>query len=726
MVHHRTCSLCDALCRLRIDMEDGQISRIAGEPTDPFSRGHVCPKAVALKDLYEDPDRLRAPLRRTPTGWEEIGWDEALDEASDRLAAIRRAHGPDAVGLYVGNPNVHHVGNLLGLALLTEAMPTRARFSAQSVDNLPHEFAGLHMFGHPLLFGVPDVDRADHLLILGANPWVSNGGGMSSGDVRRRVRAVQERGGRVVVVDPRRTETAAAADAWHAIRPGSDALLLLAMLHVLFAEGRVDGGAWRAWSTGLPELEALAARFPPARVAETVGLAPEVITELARELAAAPRAAIYGRLGVCTQTFGGLAAWLVVVLHAVTGNLDRAGGLLFSRPAIDTPGLTAWSKGFLSWQPGATRGRGLPAFAGELPLAALAEEIETPGPGQLRALVCAAGNPVLSAPSGPRLEAALGRLDFRLSISMYLDETARLADLVLPACSPLERPHYPMGLSSITVRTVASWSEPLFTPEGARDDWEIFSALAQRLARREGRWGMLAATWGARALGVRGLVDLLLRVGPYGRWRGGGLDLATLRASPVTLDLGPLEPSFPRRLRTPDRKAHLAPAVMLQDVARLEAALAEGSLVAPLVLIGRRDLRSNNSWMHNSARLVRGAPRCTLQMHPADAASRGLVDGALVELRAAAGAVVAPLELTSGLRPGVVSLPHGWGHGRPGTRQAVADAHPGVSVNDITDDQRVDLLTGTAAFSGTEVWVRAIAEPGGGPEVGVARELGGP
>lgn len=702
-VHHRTCCLCDALCRLRIDVEDGQIQRIAGEPDDPWSMGHICPKGVALQDLHTDPDRLRTPMRRTPDGWEAIGWDEALDEVATRFAAIRKAHGRDALAMYVGNPNAHHYGNLFGVLLLLEQLKTRARFTAQSVDNLPHLFAGFHMFGHNLLFGVSDVDRTDHMIILGANPWVSNGGGLSAGNIRTRITAIQARGGQVVVIDPRRTETAKAADAHHFLRPGSDALLLLGMLHVLFAEDRIDDGPWQAWCVGLDALRDLAARFPPERVAPATGMTPDAIRSLTRAFSDAPSATIYARIGICTQRHAGLAAWLHVVLHAVTGNLDRPGGLMFARPAVDAVALTSLLGASGNHTPGATRGTGLPGFSDELPLAALAEEIGTPGPGQIRGMLTVAGNPVLSAPNGPRVAAALDTLDFHVVIDLYLNETAQHADLVLPAASPLARDHYPLGLASITSRAIAEHSQALFEPDGGREDFDILTGISLRLAKAEGAWGWQLATSAVRALGTRRILDGLIRSGPFGRWRGGSLTLAKLDASPTTLDLGPMVPCMPGRMRTPDRIAQLAPAPMLDDIGRLEDALRDGAFMTPLVLIGRRQLRSNNSWMHNSARLMRGKPRCTLLMHPADAASRGIQDGDTATLSSRIGHVEVPVEVTDDIRQGVVSLPHGWGHGREGTTMSVAAAHAGVSANDVTDDAFVDRLTGTAAFYGQPV-----------------------
>jgi anaerobic selenocysteine-containing dehydrogenase len=709
-LHHRTCGLCDALCRIRVEVEDGQVRRISGLAEDPFSMGHICPKAVSLGDLQTDPDRLRSPMRRTPRGWEEVSWDDALDEAATRLARVRRDHGHDAVGLYLGNPNVHHYGNVLALTLLTGLLDSRARFSAQSLDNLPHAFAAHQMFGHNLLMPVPDIDRTDWMLILGANPWVANGGGMSSGHVRRRFEALRARGGRVVVCDPRRTETARHADVHHAIRPGGDAALLLGMLHTVFDEGLVVDGPWRRWTTPLEPLAAMATRFPVDRVAPHAGLAPEVIRQLARQLARTPRAVIYPRLGACTQAFGGLTCWLVTVLCTLTNHLDTPGGLMFSQPPIDIVAITKLAGVTGSYLPGSSRRTGLPSIHDELPVASLCEEIETPGAGQVRAMITLAANPVLTAPNGPRLEAALSGLDVHIAIDPYLNETSRLADLVLPAAMPLERAHYPLGLSAITVRTVAAYSEPLFPLDGARDDWDILTDLTGRLARTEGRWGWRGAVAAARRLGAEGLLDLLLKTGPHGTWRGGTLDLDTLRKSDTTVDLGPMTPSLPHRIATESGQVHLTPRACLADLDRLDAALTQD--VPPLVLIGRRHLRSANSWLHNSHRLVKGKDRCTLRVHPRDAVPRQLASGDEATLSTHIGTLRVRVEVNDEMRPGVVSLPHGWGHHRSGTRQRIAREHAGVSINDILDHTVVDPLTGTSVLNGQAVHLeKAPPEP---------------
>jgi anaerobic selenocysteine-containing dehydrogenase len=709
--HYRTCTLCEAICGVVIETDGGVITSIRGDREDPFSRGHICPKAAALKDLHEDPDRLRRPLRRDGAGWKEIGWDEAFDEVARRLQEVQRAHGRGAVGVYQGNPTVHNYGTMLFAPELVRSLRTKSRFSATSVDQLPHMLASLLMFGHQLLIPIPDIDRTGYLLVLGANPAVSNGSLMTAPDVARRIEAIRARGGKVVVLDPRRTETAALADEHHFIRPGADALFLLAVLHTLFAEGRVKLGRARDLATGVDAIRALAQPFPPERVAAAVGIEGGVIRGLARAFSDAEAAVCYGRVGVSTQDHGAVACWLVNVLNVVTGNLDRPGGAMFTLPAVDAVGAARRFGGaghFGAWK---SRVRGLPEFGGELPVAVLAEEIETPGPGQLRALVTSAGNPVLSTPNGERLDRALASLEFMVSIDFYLNETTRHAHVILPPTGPLEHDHYDLIFHVLAIRNTAKYSPPLVErPADARHDWEIYSELTSRLSSGT-RWQRLKAraqVAALRRLGPRGMLDLALRFGPRGDGRK-ALRLRDLEAAPHGIDLGALTPLLPGRLQTRDGKIALAPEALVADVKRLEdrlvAAVAGGG--GALELIGRRELRSNNSWMHNSQRLVKGPERCTLLMHPTDAAARALADGALVRVTSRVGAVTAPVKISDEVMPGVVSLPHGWGHGRAGVRLAVASARPGASLNDLTDDQRVDTLTGNASFSGVPVTVEA-------------------
>jgi anaerobic selenocysteine-containing dehydrogenase len=712
--HHRTCNLCEAMCGLVIEHDGARVQSIRADEDDVLSRGHICPKAVALQDIHEDPDRLRAPQRRGERGWESCDWESALDTCAARIAEIQERHGPSSVAVYFGNPTAHNTGALLYSLFLMAVLKTKNRFSATSCDQLPHMLAGLEMFGHQVLMPVPDVDRTDYLLMLGANPIVSGGSIMSAPGFKKRIGALHQRGGRLVVVDPRRTETAALADRHVPIRPGTDGLFLAALVRTLFDEGLARPGRLATFTDGIDELREHVRPFTPEAVAASTGIDAAVIRDIARSFAAAPRAACYGRVGMCTQRFGGLNAWLVNALNVVTGNLDRAGGMMFGRPAVDlvrAATLFGESGHFDVWK---SRVRGLPEFGGELPAFALAEEIETPGDGRIRALITVAGNPVLSTPAGAQLGAALDKLDFMVSLDLYRNETTCHAHYILPPTSQLEQGHYDLALLAFAVRNTAKYSPPLFAPPaGAKADWQILVELGSRiLGRRGSLWSPVArlARAGLTRLGPEGALDFFLRRGPYGKSHG--LDLARLQAEPHGVDLGPLEACLPRRLNTPRKRIRLVPPRLAVDLARLEATLDERPGRGELLLIGRRQLRTNNSWLHNSLRMVKGQDRCTLLMHPDDAAARGLVSGQRVGVRSRVGRVVAPLQLSDAMMRGVVSLPHGFGHALPGVGLAVASRHAGVSVNDLTDPALYDELSGTAALNGVPVDVGAAEADG--------------
>ncbi len=712
-VHFRTCNLCEAMCGLRIETSGGRITSIRGDEEDPFSRGHLCPKAVALQDLHEDPDRLRHPMRRTASGWERVSWEEALDEVARQLHRIQAEHGRDAVAAYLGNPTVHNHGAMLFVPLLLRTLRSRNTYSATSVDQLPHMLAAHLMFGHQLLIPIPDIDRTQYFLVLGANPLASNGSLMTAPDVRGRLKALRERGGKLVVLDPRRTETARVADEHLFIRPGTDALFLLGLLHELLAQG-ARLGRLEAFTEGLETLREVARDFPPERVAPHTGIAAEDIRRIAREFAAAGAAVCYGRVGTSTQAFGGLCQWLIQAINVVSGNLDREGGALFTRPAFDIiqgpKALTSSRGGHARWR---SRVRKLPEFSGELPVAALAEEILTEGEGRIRALVTFAGNPVLSTPNGGQLDKALASLDFMVSIDPYLNETTRHAHLILPPTTPLERGHYDIAFHALAVRNTAKYSPPLFEPPpDTLHDWQILLELMQRLdVQRHGtRVGSRVKYHALKRLGPEGVLDMGLRMGPYGaRYHPlkKGLSLEVLRREVHGVDLGPLKPSLPGRLATRDKRLQLAPAPFVEDVRRLREAFSESTVPreGELLLIGRRHLRDNNSWMHNVPKLVSGKPRCTLLMHPEDARARGLEEGSLAVVTSRVGEVKVPVSVTDEVMRGVVSLPHGYGHTRQGVKLGVASAHAGVSLNDLTDDQAVDVLSGNAAFSGVPVRV---------------------
>lgn len=694
--HYRACHLCEAICGLVIETEGDRVVSIRGDDDDPLSRGHICPKAVALRDIHEDPDRLRRPLKRVvddegKTAWQEISWEEALDATARRLVEISARHGVNAIGIYMGNPTVHNYGMMTHQGSLFRHFRTDNRFSATSVDQLPHHLASLWLFGHKLLFPIPDIDRTDYFLMLGANPLASNGSLWTVPDVKKRIKALTARGGKLVVIDPRRTETARLASEHHFISPGTDALFLLALLHTLFEEGLTRLAHLADFTTGLDAVALAVADFTPESVAGHTGISASDTRRIARELAGAGAGICYGRMGVSTQAYGTLCQWLIQIINIVTGNLDRPGGSLFTLPAVDqvsnvSPG------GFGRHR---SRVRNLPEFDRELPVAALAEEITTPGKGQVRALFTGAGNPVLSTPNGRHLEEALGQLEFMVSLDPYLNETTRHADIILPPTSPLEHDHYDLAFHVNALRNTARYNEPVFNkPEGSLHDWEILAELGNRVSVLLGL-EPLPLTPPDR------IIEMGLQAGPY---RDRPVTLETLKANPSGIDLGPLQPQLPGRLRTKDQIIRCDTPEPLADLARLREEFSQPHH-GLLKLIGRRHVRSNNSWMHNYHRLVKGRERCTLLMHPSDMKRRDIGDGSRVIVSSRTGAVQLAVEASEDIMPGVVSLPHGYGHNRPGIRMAVAQEHAGVSCNDITDERALDALSGNAALNGVLVSV---------------------
>jgi anaerobic selenocysteine-containing dehydrogenase len=743
---YRTCPLCEATCGLELTLSGEEVVSIRGDKEDVFSKGFICPKGYALKELHADPDRIRTPLIRQPDGTHrEASWDEAFAYIDERISPILQ-HDRNGVGVYLGNPNAHLLDNMLYGKVLLRALGTRNVYSASSADQFPKQKASALMFGTGTTVPVPDVDRTDYLLILGANPLASNGSLMTAPDMRGRLRAIRARGGKIVVIDPRRSRTAEEADEHYFIAPGTDAHLLFALVNVLFEENLASPGQHlEAMTDGIETVRQLARPFTPAPVSAVTGIDEEAIRQIARDLADAGRAVVYGRIGTCTQEFGTLASWLVDVLNVLTGNLDREGGAMFPlgaaghSNAAGSPGRGRGTK-FGRWQ---SRVRGLDEIFGELPVACLAEEIDTPGDGQVKALITICGNPVVSAPNSARLDAALGQLELMVSIDVYLNETTRHADVILPAPSPLRRPHYDLALYLFAVRNVAHYSAPVLDPDPTLpDEWITFLRLtgiaagigpaadvaaideqvARALIKREvetaesplyGREVEEVLEQLAPQTGPERLLDLMLRSGPYGDGFGarpGGISLAELQKAPHGIDLGPLKPRLPDALRTRSGKIELAPEEIVADVPRLERSLGTPRN-GGIVLIGRRQLRSNNSWMHNLPVLVKGKPRCTLHVHPLDAERYELSDGEPAEIRSRTGTLTAPVEITDAIMPGVVSLPHGWGHDVPGTRQRVASENAGANSNVLADDQVVDALSGNAVFNGIPVELAPVREP---------------
>lgn len=695
---HRACNLCEAICGLEITVTDGVIQSIKGDKNDPLSQGHICPKAVALKDIQEDPDRLRAPVRRTANGWVEISWDEAIELVTSRLAAIHESQGADAIGIYLGNPNVHnygsltHAGNFLGL------IRTKNRYSATSVDQLPHQLVALQLYGHQFNIPIPDMDHTDYFLMLGNNPMASNGSIMTVPNFPKRLKALQARGGKLVVIDPRRTETAEVASSHHFITPGSDILFIFSLLQHIFAEGL--NAELPGYIRGLDEVKTAVAEFTPEAVAVHCGIAADEIKQIAVDFAASPAAVCHGRMGCSVQPFGGLCQWAIQVLNIVTGNLDKPGGAMMTQPAVDLVNSPFGKAGsFDRWR---SRVGNLPEFSGELPAACMIDEMATPGEGRMRALITAAGNPVLSTPNGKALEAQIKQLEFVVCVDPWINETTCHADVILPPTTPLEHDHYDLIFHGFAVRNTARYSPPVFDkPAGAMHDWEIYNALGAALAEKLGKPPRNTPA-------PHQLMDFALQSGPYskGAKHEAALSIKALIDSPSGVDLGPLQSCLPQRLKTPDQTIALNNALYMSDIGRAKALLSSPG-DDNLLLIGRRHVRSNNSWMHNSHRLVKGKTRHELLMHPNDMENRSLSDGQRVRISSRVGEIETEVQASDEVMPGVVSLPHGWGHKRAGVRQAIASSLQGESCNDLTDHQRVDPLTGNAAVNGVPVEVQA-------------------
>ena len=695
------CVLCEASCGLQVELSAaGEITDLRGHADDPLSRGHICPKAFALKDIHEDPDRLRRPVRKIDGEWVEVSWHEAIDYVARRIHEVQSAHGRNAVATYLGNPNVHSLGALTHGLNLVRTLKSRNVFSATSVDQLPHQVTAWGLYGHQFLLPVPDIDRTDLLVLIGHNPMASNGSMWTVPDFPQRRRELQARSGRLVVIDPRRTETAKVADAHHFIRPGTDVYALLAILRSLLSKGSRAA----AYIDGIEEVRAAVEPFTPDVAEGLSGMPAHVITDLADQLWSARRAAVHGRMGLSTQAFGVIAQWAVQLINIVTGNLDREGGTMLSSPVIDvvTKGLVG--KGhFGVW---ASRVRGLPEFGGELPVSALREEIETPGQGQVRALVTIAGNPVSSTPAGQRLGDALEGLEFMVAIDFYVNETTRHAEVILPPTAPLERDHYDLIFHTLAVRNTARYSKALF-PKSAeqRHDWQITRDLILALKRQRGQRPGFKEQVRLRSSPTAQL-DVLLRTGSP------RTSVRRLLRTPGGIDAGLHVPRLPGRLRTEDRRVNAAWPLALDQVAQLAEQLRTGAAWVPkvdeLLLIGRRHQRDNNSWMHNAPSLIRGRPRHHLLIHPEDARERGIEDGTRATVTSETGKVEVDVQLSEDLMPGVVSLPHGYGHDQDGVELTRARQVPGVSINDLTDPDRVESVAGNAVLNGVPVRVAAV------------------
>ncbi len=693
-IHRRACNLCEAICGLEIHLnEQNEILTIKGDQNDPLSQGHICPKAVALQDLYHDKDRLKQPIKKTADGWQSITWEEAFDTVVSKIKVLQNKFGKDTIAMYSGNPSVHNSGTLLTGPAFFKAIGSKYRFSATSADQLPHHFVSWAMFGHQMTLPVPDVDRTDYFLIMGANPLVSNGSMMTAPAIGHRMKNIQKRGGKIVVIDPKNTETAKHADMHIPILPGADIYFLIGILKEIVENQKLDN----LFDTSRQEqfLEYIKA-ISFEQIAQKTQIRAEQIKQIAKELQNAKSAVVYGRMGLSTQAFGALCQWCINLINIFTGNIDRPGGAMFTEPAFSL--YTAAKKGFNPFGRYHSTVRHLPEFEGELPVACMAEELEAAnGP---KMLITVAGNPVLSIPNGPKLEKALETLDYYVAIDIYINKTTRHADMILPPTHGLETDHYDVVFHQLAVRNTAKYSQALYPKsESQRHDWEIFEELKNRLQSSEGESL-------AKPQNPKHKVDYMLQNGKY----AGQISLAKLLEKPSGIDLGPLTTCLASKIYNESGRVVLFPELLLKDMHRLQPHLQQNILTHKnnLMLIGRRSLRSNNSWMHNSQRLVKGRDRCTLQLHPDTAQKLGFTDGQMLKVSSRIGAVVAPLELSSDMMPNVASLPHGYGHGKAGVNLSVASKVAGPSINDLSDELLIDELTGNAAFSGVPIELTAV------------------
>jgi len=708
----RVCNLCEAMCGLSIEMHDDQSMTIRGNKDDVFSQGAFCPKSQGLKDLWQDPDRLREPLKKVGGSFQAISWEQAFQEISDKVNQLQKKYGRSAIATYAGNPNTHNFGNLILLPMFLRGIRSHNKYSATSVDQLPHMLVSYLMFGHQLLLPIADVDHTRYMLMFGANPAVSNGSLLSSAGLSTKLKAIQHRKGKVVLFDPRYTETASLVSEHYFIRPGTDAFLLAGVVKLIFAQKAVRPGRLVSMLKGLDQLENLFSDIDLDQVSAVTGVQREVIEQVAHDLQSYEPALCYGRMGVSTQAFGAVCQWLINLINILTGNFDRAGGVLFTKPAFDVVDLAKRMGSRGSFRRRKSRVHQLPEFGGEMPVATLADEILTPGEGQIKALITIAGNPVLTTPNGRKLEKALDTLELQVAIDFYQNETTALADYILPPTSSLEHSHYDLIFNALASRNIARFSAAVVNPpKGSYEDWEILLELWSRIGYKDSvfdRSKKFLLKKSMQAIGMERLVDIGLRAGPY---RQTGLTLKKLRANPDGIDLGALQPSLPQRLYTKDKRIDMCPQPLLEawQIFRADSAWSDAQPRNPqeFFLIGRRNMKSNNSWMHNLPSLARSKNQCFLIMNKEDADSRSIFDGSLVQVSSTIGSIELPVMLSDRIMPGVVSIPHGWGHGRNHVRLSVAKKSPGVSLNDIMDDRQVDAFSGNAILNGQRVLVTA-------------------
>ena len=695
-IHYRTCNLCEAMCGLKITYKEKKVISIVGDKKDPLSKGYICPKSQALKDLYEDSDRLKTPIKRTENGWEKISWTEAFDEVEHQIKKIQEKYGNDAVATYQGNPNVHNLGAMLYGGPFLKSLKTKQKYSATSADQLPHHIASLKMFGHQMLIPIPDIERTDYLLILGANPGASNGSLLTAPGFSQKIKNIQKRGGEVINIDPRYTETSKISSNHFFINPGKDALLLLSLLYVIFEQGVDEKTHLSNHLKGLNEIKEIVKKYPPQKTASIIGIDDFEIQKIAKDFINSETAVCYGRMGVSTQEFGGICQWLINVINIVTNNMDKVGGAMFTKPAIDLVFMTGMQGKVGNFDRYRSRVHDLPEYSGELPVATLADEMLVKGEGQIKMLISTAGNPVLSTPNGKKLEKALEELDYMVSIDIYLNETSKYANIILPSTNGLETLHYDLVFHQLAIRNTAKLSEVLFEKDdNQKHDWQILNELTERI------------TGNKNSLTPEKMLDSMFQFSSY---KDANLSVKKLKDNPSGIDLGALQPHLTKRIFTTDKKINISPKFFIDDLKRLDQELFnvvdEDKINYPFALIGRRHLRNNNSWMHNSELLMKGKNRCTVLMSSKDANNLSITNHQQIRIISNVGSIELPVEISDEMKEGVLSIPHGFGHNREGTKIKLAEENAGESINDLTDDHKIDRLTGNANFSGTRVKVR--------------------
>ena len=694
-INYRTCNLCEAMCGLKITYKEKKVISIVGDKKDPLSKGYICPKSQALKDLYEDSDRLKTPIKRVENGWEKISWIEAFEEVEHQIKKIQEKYGNDAVATYQGNPNVHNLGSMLYGGPFLKSLKTKQKYSATSADQLPHHIASLKMFGHQMLIPIPDIERTDYLLILGANPGASNGSLLTAPGFSQKIKNIQKRGGEVINIDPRYTETSKISSNHFFINPGKDALLLLSLLYVIFEQGIDEKTHLSSHLKGLEEIKEIIKKYPPQKTAAIIGIDSLEIQKIAKNFMNSKTAVCYGRMGVSTQEFGGICQWLINVINIVTNNMDKAGGAMFTEAAIDLVFMTGMQGKVGNFDRYRSRVHDLPEYSGELPVATLADEMIVEGEGQIKMLICTAGNPVLSTPNGKKLEKALEGLDFMVSIDIYLNETSKYANIILPTTNGLETLHYDLVFHQLAIRNTAKLSEVLFEKdENQKHDWQILNELTERITGKK------------NPLTPEMMLDNMFKFSSY---KAANLSVKKLKENPSGIDLGALQPLLTKRIFTQDKKINISPKFFIDDLKRLDKELfntnGEDKTNYPFALIGRRHLRNNNSWMHNSKLLMKGKNRCTVLMCPKDANNLSITNHQKIRITSNVGSIELPVEISDEMKEGVLSIPHGFGHNRQGTKIKLAEENAGESINDLTDDYNIDKLTGNVNFSGTRVKV---------------------